>query len=429
MELRVRVVLLALCVALSGCTAKEEEEPEAEPVVSVEVAPALSTSIQLRIAAEAVLFPVQQASIVPKIVAPVRAFHVDRGSVVRTGQLLAELENQDLASAVAESQAALDQAEATFQTVSRAALPQEAQKAELEVRAARTALESQQKRYDSLQELYKQGAIAQKEVNDAQVALTQARNQSEIAQRVLQDLQGFGREQALKAAVAQRDAARSRLQTAVAQLGYSKILSPINGIVTDRPIYAGETAPAGSPLLTVMDLSTVIARAHLSQQNTAELKLGNAANLFWADDVKPVQGKVTQISPALDPSSTTVEVWIQAPNPGMRLRAGASVRAEIIAKTVPIALVVPESAVVADESGEAFVILVGEGDKPVKQVVKLGIHDAGNVQVTEGLKGGDRVVSTGAVDLSKLEPDILKKTKLQIQLPKEEEEEEEEKEK
>ena len=102
-------------------------------------------------------------------------------------------------------------------------------------------------------------------------------------------------------------------------------------------------------------------------------------------------------------------------------------RVEIIARTERIALVIPEGAVITDESGETSVMVIGEGDTPHKQAVMLGIHDAGNVQVTEGLKGGDRVVSTGAYELSKLEPDVLKKTKLQIQLPKEDEEEEEEK--
>jgi multidrug efflux pump subunit AcrA (membrane-fusion protein) len=428
MDVRVSAALLAVFVALTACAAKEEEhEAEAEPVVTVQVAPALSAPIQLKVSAEAVIYPIQQAAIVPKITAPVRVFHVNRGAVVRAGQLLAELESQDLASAVAESQAALDQAEANFQTTSRASVPQEVQKAELDVRAARDSLDAQQKRYDSVQELNKQGAIAQKEVNEAQVTLTQARNQLEISQRVLQDLQGVGRDQTLKAAAAQRDAARSRLQTVQVQLGYAKITSPIDGVITDRPLYAGETAQAGTPLLTVMDLSSVIARAHISQQDAAKLKLGNTANLFPPEGGNPISAKVSQISAALDPSSTTVEVWIQAANPGMRLRAGTSLRAEVIARTEPLALIVPESAVVTEESGETFVMLVGEGDQPKKHPVTLGIRDAGNVQVTEGLKGGDRVVSTGAFELSKLEPDVLKRTKLQIQLPKEEEEEEDEK--
>ena len=421
-------LLLVSALALSACAAsKEEEEAEPDRVVSVEVAPALSTSIQLRLSAEAVLYPIQQASIAPKITAPVRAFHVERGSAVRAGQVLAELESQDLGAAVAENQAASDQAEATYEVTARATVPQEVQKAELDVRAAQDALNAQQKRYDSLQDLYKQGAIAQREVNDALVTLTQARNQLEIAQRVQRDLQGFGRDQSLRAAAAQRDAAKRRLEASQVQLSYSKIVSPINGIVTDRPLFAGETAPAGGPLLTVMDLSSVIARAHISQEDATKLKVGNPASLFPPDGGPAVSGKVTQISPALDPLNTTVEVWVQAANAGARMKAGTSVRVEIVARNEPIALVVPEPAVVTDEHGETFVMLVAEGDKPKKQAVVLGIHDAGNVQVVEGLKGGDRVVSTGAFELSKLEPDVLKKTTLQIQLPKEEEEEEDEK--
>jgi HlyD family secretion protein len=421
-------IALAVTLALWSCGGrKEEEEAQPDHVVSVEVAPALSTSIQLKVSAEAVLFPVQQAAIIPKITAPIKVFHVNKGSMVRAGQVLAELENQDLAATVAENQAAYDQAEATYQLTSKATVPQEAQKAELDVKAAQDSVNAQQKRYDNLLNLNKEGAIAQRDVNEALVALTQARNQLQIAQRVLQDLQGVGQEATLRAATAQRDAARRRLETSQVQLGYSKITSQIDGVVTDRPLFAGETAPSGSPILTVMDLSSVIARAHVSQREASQLKIGNAASLFVSEGEKPVAGKVTQISPALDPSSTTVEVWVQAANPGLRMKPGTSMRVEIVAKSLPIALVVPESAIVTDESGATSVMLVGEGDKPKKQAVTLGIHDGGNVQVIEGLKGGDRVVSTGAFELAKLEPDVLEKTKLQIELPKEEDEDEEDK--
>jgi len=421
MEVRFRVTLLGLLLALASCSAKKEEkEPEAEPVVSVEAAPVLNTAIQLKVIAEAVLSPIQQEAIVPKITAPVHAFHVDRGSVVHAGQVLAELEGQDLAGAVAESQAALDQAEATFQTTSRVAVPQEVQKAELEVSTAKAALDAQQKRYESLQDLYKQGAIAQKEVNEAQVTLTQARNESERAQKILQDLQSIGREQSLKAAAAQRDVAKTHLQTSQIQLGYTKIVSHIDGVVTDRTLFAGETAASGTPLLTIMDLSSVIAKAHVSQEEAAELKVGDIANLYPADNGgKAVAGKVTQISNALDASNTTVEVWVQAANPGMKMRPGTGIRVEVIAKSESNALVIPESAIVTSGSGATSVMLIGEGDKPVKQPVTLGIHDAGNVQITEGLKSGDRVVSKGAYELSKLDSDVLAKTKLQIQPAKE----------
>src|SRR5262249_29075406 len=105
-----RLMLVALL--LGGCRAAPPPEPETPGEVTVDVAPVLSSEIQLKFTADAVLYPVQQAAIVPKITSPVRKFYVERGSHVKAGQLLAELESQDLAGVLAESKAAVDQAEA-----------------------------------------------------------------------------------------------------------------------------------------------------------------------------------------------------------------------------------------------------------------------------------------------------------------------------
>ena len=157
------------------------------------------------------LYPIQQAAIAPKISAPIKRFYVERGAHVRAGQLLVELESQDLLGAAKESQAAYELAEANYQTAARATLPQEGQKAELDVRVAKDTLDAQQAVYENRQRLFTEGAIAQKDVNDAQVNLSQARNQYEMARKRLEDLQGFGNDQALKAATAQRDAARGAI--------------------------------------------------------------------------------------------------------------------------------------------------------------------------------------------------------------------------
>src|SRR5881396_1274353 len=199
------IALLCFISLLSGCTAeKAADKPEGEHVVTVDVAPVLSTSISLKVTSDALLYPLQQAAIVPKISAPIRKFYVDRGSRVRAGQLLAELENRDLAGAVAENQAALDQAEANYQTVSRGTVPEDLQKAELDVRSTKDAMDAQQKVFDSRQALYKEGAISQKEVNDAQVALSQARSQYELAVKHLETMQAVSRNEAVKSAAAQR---------------------------------------------------------------------------------------------------------------------------------------------------------------------------------------------------------------------------------
>jgi multidrug efflux pump subunit AcrA (membrane-fusion protein) len=414
------IVLATLLVV--SCRGRSEQE--AAPVVTVDVAPVLLSNIDRTIRAEGVLYPRQQAAIVPKTSAPVKRLDVQRGSRVRAGQLLLELENQDLAGAARESRASSDLAEATYETTARATVPQELQKAQLEARAAKDGLEAQQSVYDSRQRLFAEGAIAQKDVNEAQVALSQARTQYETAQKRLEDLQGFARDQEIKAAAAQRDAARGRNDAAQAQLAYSRITSPIDGVVTDLPLYPGEMAAAGAPIVTVMDVSKVIARIHVSQADAAELRVGNDANLIGPTGA-PVPAKVTHVSAAIDASSTTVEVWVEADNQNGRLRPGASTRVEVVARTVPNTLVIPVKAIQTSPSGGTFVIVIDGDNKPHLRKIAVGIRDRGSAQVTDGLESGQRVATTGAFELFKLEPEILSKTRVKIAPAKEEEEPEE----
>lgn len=415
------LLVVATCFLVTGCGKKQEEE--AGHVVTVDVAPVLSSKIQRTIRAQALVYPLQQAAIAPKITAPIKKVYVEKGAKVRAGQLLVELENGDLAGAARESEAAYQAAQATYKTTARATVPQDAQKAELDVQSAKTAMDAAQAVFESRQRLFREGAIAQKDVNDADVNFTQAKNQYEMAQKRLSDLRGFGNEQALKNAAAQRDQAKARQDAAVAQLSYSRITSPIDGVVTDRPLYAGETPQSGSPIVTVMDLSKVIARAHISPAEASELKVGNDANLIGPDNA-PIGGKITQISPAVDPSNTTLEVWVQADNPGDHFKPGTSIRVELIARTVPNTLVIPQAALITSGSGATSVVFIDPENKPHRKSVTTGIRDAGSVQITDGLESGQRVVTTGAFELAKLESDVLAKTKVQIQPPKEEEEEE-----
>ncbi len=153
------------------------------------------TTIQHTVVAEAVLFPLAQSAIVPKISAPVKTFLVKRGSRVHQGQLLAVLEHQDLAAAAQDTRGAYDQAQATYEISTGADLPAEMQKAQLEMQAAKQMLDAQQKIFDSRQELLQQGALPRKELDQSGVDLTQARNQYEMAQKHLDAMQAIGKQQ------------------------------------------------------------------------------------------------------------------------------------------------------------------------------------------------------------------------------------------
>lgn len=388
---------LAVSVLLAACGKKEAT---AEATVSVQAVPAALTTIHNTISAQAVLFPLHQAAIVPRITAPVSKFYVNRGSRVKKGDLLAELENRDLTAAEMESRGLYDQAEASYKIATGISLPEEIQKAEFDLEVARKSLEAEQKVYDSRKALFEQGALPRKDFDQAGVALTQARNQFDIAEKHLKALHEFGKQEELRSAEGQRGAAKGKFLGAQALVSYSQIRSPIDGVVTDRSIYPGETAPAGTAILTVMEISEVIAKTHIAQEEAARIKVGDAATISAPGEEKPVEGKVTLVSPALDTSSTTVEVWIQAKNTEARLKPGTSVGVSIIAESIPRAIVIPGSALLTSSEGAASVMIFGGDGVAHARPVKAGLREGDKVQILEGLKAGEKVITVGAYGLA-----------------------------
>ncbi|HWY21007.1 MAG TPA: efflux RND transporter periplasmic adaptor subunit [Candidatus Acidoferrum sp.] len=405
-------VLLTLIVAacLMNEIACSGEKGDKEPTVSVQVVPVEKTTIQHVIKTQAILFPRQQAAIVSKISAPVQKFLIKRGSAVRKDQLLAVLENRDLSAAAQENKGAYSQAEATYATTTAAGLPEEMQKAEADAQQTKEALDAQEKVFQSRQQLYQEGALPRKELDQSQVEVVQARNQYAIAKRHLDTLQAIGKQQELKAAAGQLESAKGKYLGAEAQLSYSEIRSPIDGVVTDRPLYPGEMATAGTAIVTVMDISAVIAKAHIPQADAALLKVGDKGTITVPGLDEPVEGTVTVVSPALDPNSTTVEVWLEAKNPKQQLKPGTSVQLSLTAKTVKDALVVPAAAVISAADGSSAVMIAGSDGKAHQKTVKLGIRQDDDVQILEGVTEADKVVSTGAYGL----PD---NTKIKIEAP------------
>ena len=380
-------------------------EKEAEPVVTVQVAVAARGKIEQVITSDAILFPKDQAAVTPKITAPVKQFYVNRGSRVHRGELLAVMENRDLAAAEVENKGAYEQAQATYGIATSSSIPEEWQKAESDTKAAKEAYDAQQKVYDSRKALYEQGALPRKDFDQSAVALIQAKANYEITQHHLTALETAGKKDQMKLAQGQLTSAKGKFEGAEAQLSYSEIRSPIDGVVTDRPLYPGETAPAGAPLLVIMDTSSVIARAHIPQLPPGALKAGDAATLTLPGDIE-VKGKVTLVSPALDPNSTTVEVWVAAPNPDGSLRPGTAVTVKIIARTLNDAIVVPASALVKTPDGATAVMVDGSDGKAHQVSVETGIRQGDRWQITKGLNGGEKIIITGAYAL----PDNTKVT-------------------
>jgi RND family efflux transporter MFP subunit len=380
---------------ISGMSACASQEKQTASVVTVQVATATNRPIERIISTDAVLYPIQQVSITPKITAPVKRFYVNRGSPVKAGQLLATLESRDLAASEVESKGALNQAEAAYASATTAGVPEEVQKAELDVQGAKQSLDAEQKLYESRENLYKQGALPRKDLDQSRVTLTQARNQYDIAEKHLATLQAVGKEQELKAAEGQLQSAQGKYLGAQAQLNYSEIRSPIRGVIAERQLYPGETAATGTPLLVVVDASKVIAKAHIPARDAAYLKVGDRAEITSPSEAQKVLAHITMVSPATDPNSTTVEVWAEADNPKDILRLGTTVQLTIVAQKLDNALVIPAGALFNQPDSSRAVMVVSPDNRAHLQVVQVGIQSGDQTQITSGLSPGQRVITNG----------------------------------
>jgi multidrug efflux pump subunit AcrA (membrane-fusion protein) len=390
------VLAAALALALlPGC--KKDVTPPI--VVTVQAEHPEQGPISEQINADAVLAPVAQAAIAPKISAPIKKFYVERGQRVHAGELLATLENSDLVAAAMDNKGSLEAAEATYDTSTKAQVPEDTLKAESDLAQAKANLDLNKSIVNSRKQLFAEGAIPGRDLDTAEAALVQAQAIYDAAARHLQSVRSVSREAALKAAQGQLTSAQGKYKGAQAQVDYSEIRSPINGVVTDRPLFAGETAAAGAPLITVMDTSVLLAKTHVASSLAQQMKLGDAVAVHVPGITDPTTAKVSMISPALDPGSTTVEVWLKIDNKAGKLKAGTPVKVTISGKSVAQAWKVPDSAIVTAEDGTKSVMVVGTDGAAHRKPVTLGIDDGTDVQILSGVAPGDLVITGGAYAL------------------------------
>ena len=384
-------------VCVAGCKKKEQETPGA--AVTVQVAQPTRGAISEELTADALLAPLSQAAISPRISAPIRAEYVQRGAHVHRGQLLVTLEDRDLQGGVLDSRGALLSAEANYTATTQATVPEEVAKAQADATQLKTALEVAHRTAVERQNLYKQGAISGRDVDTAAAAEAQAKAASDTAEVHAADVARTTRKTDALTAQGQLTSAQGRLVNAQAQVGYANLHSPIDGVVTDRPMFPGETAAAGTPIITIMDTSSLLAKLHLAQAAAQKLSLGKRAEVRIPGVEQAVEATISFIGPALDPGSTTVEVWLKLANSDGRFKVGTPVHAVLSGTTVQNALQVPANAIVpGNESGSAVMVAGADGTVHRKPVT-LGIRTLNTVQILSGISTTDNVITDGGYGL------------------------------
>jgi HlyD family secretion protein len=336
--------------------------------------------------------PITKVEIKSKANGIIEQLHVDVDQVVQPGQVLAELDKENLTARAREARANLQAAQAARE----AAI---AQLRKNEIEAESPDVQFARRNFNRAQQLFDQKLVAQNQLDDALSALEQAENRQRAARSQLL---------VSRARVAEADAnvsqARANVERAEEELANATIKAPIRATVLTRDVELG--SPVSSILnlganatlvLTLGDIEKVFVRGKVDEADIGRVRLGQSARITtetFRD--KMFEGRVTQISPigVEKDNVTTFEVEVSIDNPGQELKANMTANAEIILEQHPDSLLLPEAAVTYDEKRNTFVEVADPGAKNGRRkvAVKLGVGNGTKIQVVSGVKPGDKVV-------------------------------------
>jgi HlyD family secretion protein len=336
--------------------------------------------------------PITKVEIKSKANGIIKALHVDMDSVVREGDVLVELDKDQLAAALRGAEANLLAARASLEAA-------EAQLKKNHVEAEGPDAEFARRAYVRANNLFTQSLIAQSALEDAQSAQDVAENHKRAAESQLAISRAKVAE--ARAQVAQAQAAADRAAEDVAN---ATIRAPIRATVLSRDVEIG--SPVSSILnlganatlvMTLGDIDQVFVRGKVDEADIGRVQLGQTARIrveTFKDRV--FNGRVTQISPmgVEKDNVTNFEVRVSIENPGKVLKANMTANAEIVLEEHANAIIVPEASVTYDAQKNAFVEVVAADAKNgrKKVAVKIGIGNGTKMEILDGLKPGDKIV-------------------------------------
>jgi HlyD family secretion protein len=336
--------------------------------------------------------PITKVEVKSKASGIVKKLFVDAGDRVKQGQVLAELDKEELQAQVRGDTAQLSAAEANL----RAA---EADVERSKVDAAGVDVPTLQRAYERAKTMASQGVVSASALDDAQRNYELALNKRELARAQLTVNQAKVKQ--AQSQVAQYKASLSRSEE---QLNYATVVAPIDGLILSRDVEVGDAVSSilvlGSSATLVMtlgDMKQVYVDGKVDESDIGKVYLGQPARIkVESFKDKSFSGKVTKIAPmgVEKDNVTTFQVRVSIDNSGGELKALMTANAEIILEEHHKVLIIPENALIYDKDKKAQVEVPDAKAKDGKRkvAVTVGISNGAKTELLTGLKKDDKVV-------------------------------------
>jgi RND family efflux transporter MFP subunit len=377
------ILAILVTVILAGCKsqypsgARQNRGDDAKAARQVKTARVEETPFGEAVTANGTLAAYDQTTASVKVPGRLRSITVDLGSVVRRGQVIAQVEPQDYNLRVQQAEAALAQARA------RLGLSPDGRDDNVNpeqtgtVRQARAVLDEARVNRDRSSKLVEQGVVARSDFDAADATYKVALSRYQDAIEEIRNRQ---------AVMAQR---RSELSLARQQLADTAVHAPLDGIVQEKRASVGEYLAAGAPVVNIVKMDPLRLRAEVPERDSKNVRSGQSVRVTIDGDTNIYIGQIMRLSPVIAQQSRMLLVEADVRNNG-KLRPGAFAHAEIVTNDVQMVATVPSKAIVTFAGIEKVIVV--ENGKAVEKPVTTGRRNGEWTEIVAGVNVGDQVI-------------------------------------
>lgn len=331
------------------------------PPMSVEIGTASSGKIGATLTVVGNLIGEQTVDVAPKTGGRLQSINVQLGDRVRRNQVIAKIEDLEIVEQVKQARASMEVARAT-------------------IRQREADLKVAEVNFERSKNLFGRQLLAKQALDDAESRYLSAQAQLDLAK-------------------AQTEQTGARMEELEINLRNTTIVSPVDGFVGRRNVDPGAWVSQNAPVVSVVDISRLRIVSNVVEKDLRMVNAGDQAVVeVDAYPGEKFNGRIARVSPVLDPSTRTATMEVEIPNVDYRLKPGMYARVALTIEEREHALLVPKVAVV-DYEGRRGVFVADAENKARFIPVKLGLEDAERMEIVEGLKAGDQIVTSGAGSL------------------------------
>jgi len=373
----VAALFLVSCKSDYQASQRQARGDDAKAPRKVKTAAVAETPFGETVTANGTLAAFDQTTVSVKVPGRLRTISVDLGSVVRRGQVIAQVDPEDYRLRVQQSEAALAQARARLGLSPEGTDDRIDPEKTSTVRQARAVFDEARFNRDRAARLVEQGVIAKAEFDSVNAAYKVAEGRYQDAYEEVRNRQGM---------LAQR---KSELEFARQQLKDTSVLAPLDGIVQEKRTSVGEYLAAGAPVVNVVRMDPLRLRAEIPERESRTVRNGQDVRVTVEGDTNVYLGKIMRLSPVIAEQNRVPVVEADVRNNGT-LRPGSFAHAEIVTNDAKMAVTVPNSAIVTF-AGIEKVIVVQNG-KALERPITTGRRSPEFTEIVAGVTVGEKVI-------------------------------------